>query len=67
MGEEKGRGFGMPLDEFVREAYAGLCEGREYISVGAVGTDVSKLQTLVEVRKSIFDTLSDYILAGHKN
>lgn len=37
MGEERGRSFGMPIDQFTDLAYNGLESGREEVIVGSIG------------------------------
>ena len=51
VGKEAGRKFGMPLNEFVDETWAGLVEGQEDIYPGCVGGSTKEqFLELVRVR-----------------
>ncbi|KAL8727237.1 MAG: hypothetical protein Q9181_005784 [Wetmoreana brouardii] len=58
MGEEKGRGFGMPLDTFTDQAYAGLQAGKDQVVVGTVAaTDADDLNDIYDKRRSAAERL----------
>ena len=64
MGEERGRGMGMPVDVFTEKAYAQLAGGADLVSVGTVGAaSEEEYLDLVEKRKKIADSLTDMMLA----
>ncbi|KAF2465940.1 NAD(P)-binding protein [Lindgomyces ingoldianus] len=59
MGQESGRSFGMPLKDFVDQAYAGLNEGRADIFPGCVGGSTKEqFMEIVEKRGGGFARLS---------
>jgi hypothetical protein len=57
MGEEKGRGMGMPLGQFVDTAYQGLLAGKDQIVVGSVGS-AEVFNDILSKRRSAFDELA---------
>jgi short-subunit dehydrogenase len=57
MGEEKGRQFGMPADEFAKQAYDGLVAGLPQVIIGSIG-DKQVFSDVVDNRMKLFDGLS---------
>ncbi|RAK97374.1 oxidoreductase, short-chain dehydrogenase/reductase family [Aspergillus ibericus CBS 121593] len=56
MGEEKGRSFGIPLEEFTEEAFRGLTEGKDQVIVGSFGpADV--FNEIVDKRRAAFTNM----------
>ncbi|KAG9858248.1 hypothetical protein KCV05_g773, partial [Aureobasidium melanogenum] len=58
MGAEKGRQMGMPLDQFLDEAYEGLAAGQDHVIVGSIGP-AEEFRGLVETRRRVFDNLAN--------
>jgi short-subunit dehydrogenase len=59
MGEAAGRAFGMPIDDFVSEAWAGLSEGKIDIFPGIVGGSTKdQFLEIVRVREEAFGRMS---------
>lgn len=52
MGAEKGRRMGMPLDQFLDEAYEGLAAGQDHVIIGSIGP-------AEEFRRRVFDNLAN--------
>jgi hypothetical protein len=67
MGEEVGRKFGMPVDEFTEIAYTALAAGKDEVIIGTVGLgkgyDKEKFHAIVNGRRDAFQWLAD-IMAG---
>lgn len=60
----RGRAFGMPVNEFADQAFNALVNGDEQVSIGHImATDPETFKSLVMVRKTIFDKLSDLIMS----
>ena len=57
MGEQKGRAFGMPLDEFCNEAYDRLNSGEDQVIIGAIGPQ-EKFMDIVDKRRDTFELLA---------
>ena len=57
MGENTGRGFGMPLDAFTEAAYEGLASGSDQVVVGSVGPREGFME-IVDKRRSLFEWLA---------
>jgi hypothetical protein len=56
--------MGMPVEEFVEEAYSGLVKGDENVDVGLPGpTSKEDYHALVVTRQKIFNSLSDVLMA----
>jgi hypothetical protein len=63
MGEEVGRKFGMPLDKFTADAYAGLAGGEEEIYVGMISPAVDPdYRELVRCRRNAITGLTRMML-----
>lgn len=61
-GKEKGRAFGMPLDEFTNEAHRGLLEGKDQIIIGSIGpADI--FNEIVDKRRQGFENLAAHMRA----
>lgn len=58
MGPEKGRKMGMPVEEFVDEAYKGLVSGSDEVSVGGVLGGKIDVQGITEQRRTGFEALA---------
>jgi short-subunit dehydrogenase len=59
MGKTEGQAFGMPMEEFVKDAWAGLVEGKHDIFPGTVGGSTKEqFLELVRVREEAIDRLS---------
>lgn len=58
MGAEKGRQMGMPLDQFLNEAYAGLAAGQDHVIVGSIGP-AEDFHGLVKTRRRVFEDLAN--------
>ena len=54
---ERGRAFGMPVDQFTDEAYKGLCEGKDQIVIGAVGP-ADAFNEIIDKRREAFENLA---------
>jgi short-subunit dehydrogenase len=60
MGKSAGRAFGMPIEDFVSEAWAGLAEGKTDIFPGTVGGSTKdQFLEIVRVREEAFGRLSE--------
>ncbi|MCJ1234891.1 hypothetical protein MMC14_002855 [Varicellaria rhodocarpa] len=57
LGEQKGRAFGMPLDEFCNEAYDGLNSGKDQVIIGTIGPQ-EKFMDIVGQRRDTFELLT---------
>jgi hypothetical protein len=55
--------MGMPVDEFVEQAWAQLVEGSDHVIVGPM-PPADKFIGLVQGRREIFENLSD-MMAAH--
>jgi hypothetical protein len=63
MGEETGRRFGIPLDEFTAGAYAGLIGGDEEIYVGMISPAIDPdYRELVRHRRNAITGLAKMML-----
>ena len=66
---ERGRSFGMPLDQFTNEAYEGLASGSDQVFIGTVGPKEGQMgdtfMNLVNTRRKLIDWLSGLMLAPH--
>lgn len=59
MGKKEGSAFGMPMEDFVRDAWAGLVEGNNDIFPGTVGGSTKEqFLEIVRVREEAVDRLS---------
>jgi hypothetical protein len=66
MGQEASKNFGLPIDDFVDEAYAGLAEGRTDTFPGCVGGSTkNQFIEIVEKRDEAFGRLSKLIYSIH--
>ena len=63
MGEETGRGLGMPLDAFTQQAYQGLIEGKDQIIIGSIGP-ADTFNQIVDQRREAFAALSKAMRGG---
>jgi short-subunit dehydrogenase len=62
MGEKAGRAFGMPMDEFVEQTWAGLVKGKNDIFPGTVGGSTKEqFLEIVRVREEAVDRMSAMI------
>jgi short-subunit dehydrogenase involved in D-alanine esterification of teichoic acids len=62
MGESRGKGFGMPLPQFVEEAWSGLSNGDEDIFVGLVGGSTKEqFMEITEKRNGAIGRMSEMI------
>ncbi len=60
-----GKAMGMPVDEFVAQAYAGLLKGNEWIDSGLPGTPFEdEYRSIIAAQQSIFKRMSDAIIKG---
>ncbi|KAJ5261283.1 hypothetical protein N7478_011878 [Penicillium angulare] len=60
LGEEKGRAFGMPLDQFTDAAHKDLLAGQDQIIIGAIGpADIFK--EIVDKRRQGFENLAAHM------
>lgn len=58
-GKEVGRKFGMPIEDFVKESWAGLVDGEEDIYPGCVGASTKKeFLELVRLRDEALGRMS---------
>ena len=56
--------MGMPLKDFVTEAYDGLSRGEEEIAVGnMVVVSAEMLTKFAQTRKTMFEKLSDILMS----
>jgi len=55
---EKGRAFGMPVNEFVEEAYAGLVSGSDQIIIGTGPAPKEIFNDLVDKRRTATENLA---------
>jgi short-subunit dehydrogenase len=66
MGEESSRKFGMPMEDFVNQAYAGLVGGRADIFPGSVGGSTKEqFMEIAEKRAGAFARLCKLIRGVH--
>lgn len=63
MGLEKGRGLGMPLDEFTEKAYHGLAEGKDQIVIGSIGPE-DTFNEIINKRRIAFRNLARMMRGG---
>ncbi|OJJ04189.1 hypothetical protein ASPVEDRAFT_135508 [Aspergillus versicolor CBS 583.65] len=63
MGEEAGRGMGMPLDAFTQQAYEGLVEGKDQIVIGSIGS-AETFHEIIDKRRAAFADLARVIRGG---
>jgi hypothetical protein len=64
---EHGRKMGMPLNEFVEQAYEHLCNGKDQIIVGTVGPagvggPAEMFFEVIDKRRKVFEWLSKALL-----
>jgi len=57
MGEAQGRQLGMPLDQFVEQAYKGLASGSDQVIIGSIGP-ADTFKEIVDKRRAAFDNLA---------
>ncbi|KAI4244182.1 MAG: hypothetical protein LQ352_006910 [Teloschistes flavicans] len=63
MGEEKGRGMGMPVDAFIDQAFKGLEAGKDQVLVGTIfGTSEEDLGEIVDKRRAAAERLQEGIM-----
>lgn len=61
---DHGRSLGMPVDQFIEEAYQGMAQNQEQIVVGVPGTATEEqYKQLLDTRQTIFDSLSNILMA----
>ena len=60
MGEDKGRAFGMPLENFCDQVYGQLETGTDEILIGGIGPP-EKFKDLVKQRRETFDMLGKLV------
>ena len=65
MGEERGRALGMPVNEFVDKAYAGLVSGSDHVIIGSVGPEDLFLD-IAHKRRQAFDSLANIMLQHYE-
>jgi short-subunit dehydrogenase len=66
MGQESGRKFGMPMEDFVNQAYAGLAGGRADIFPGCVGGSTKEqFIEIAEKRDGAFARMSKLLRSIH--
>jgi hypothetical protein len=63
MGAEKGRTLGMPVDEFIDAAMAGLLSDKDQIVIGSVGP-VAEFDDIVNNRRRAFENLAKILKGG---
>ena len=61
---ERGRAFGMPVDQFTDEAYKGLFEGKDQIVIGAVGP-ADAFNEIIDKRREAFENLAKLMRSSH--
>ena len=61
---ERGRAFGMPVDQFTDEAYKGLSEGMDQIVIGAIGP-ADTFKEIVDKRREAFENLAKLMRLPH--
>jgi hypothetical protein len=57
LGVEVGRNLGMPLDQFVTEAFQGLQSGLDQVIVGTIGP-AEPFHDIVNKRRTLFENLA---------
>lgn len=62
LGEEKGRAFGMPLDQFTDAAHKAFLEGKDQIIIGAIGPE-DTFNEIVDKRRQGFENLAAHMRA----
>jgi short-subunit dehydrogenase len=62
MGQERGKSFGMPLIQFVDEAWSGLGKGEKDVFIGHVaGTTKEQFLEIVDKRDNAIGRLSEVV------
>ena len=64
MGEDRGRIFGMPLEEFSNKAFDGLFSGSDQIVIGSIGPE-DTFNEIVDKRRTAFQNLAK-MMRGEK-
>ncbi|KAK1142800.1 hypothetical protein N8T08_007234 [Aspergillus melleus] len=64
MTPEVGRNVGMPLDQFINEAFAGLLEGKDQVVVGSIG-NAERFHEIVAKRREAFEELAAIFDSHH--
>lgn len=63
MGEERGRSFGMPLNDFIEQVYPQLERSEEHTSVSIpLGVSEENYNGFVDTRRKMFEALADVIM-----
>ncbi|KAL5341122.1 hypothetical protein BJX70DRAFT_359642 [Aspergillus crustosus] len=63
MGEEAGRKLGMPLNEFIKQAFDGLIAGKDQIIIGSIGP-AETFNEIVDKRRTAFTNLAKIMRGG---
>ncbi len=64
MGDARGRGLGMPIDDFINAAYHGLASGSDQIIIGSVGP-AEPFNDIVDKRRAAFQNLAKMMRGAH--
>lgn len=65
MGPEKGRNFGMPIQEFINQVYEGLIQGNDQIIIGELGPPGTvNLRGIAHERRQGMENFSKLIRGG---
>lgn len=64
MGEDHGRTFGMPLEEFSNKAIDGLFTGNDQIVIGSIGPE-DTFNEIIDKRRAAFQNLAK-MMRGEK-
>ncbi|PKS08178.1 hypothetical protein jhhlp_005454 [Lomentospora prolificans] len=65
MGEDVGRALGMPIGEFIEQAWSQLAEGSEHVMVGGIPAE-EPFKELANKRREAFELLSGVMLAKYQ-
>lgn len=63
MGEDRGRIFGMPLEEFSKKALEGLFSGNDQIVIGSIGPE-DAFNEIIDKRRTAFHNLAKMMRGG---
>lgn len=70
MGEEAGRKFGMPVDEFTEIAFKELASGKDQVIIGTIGPgkgyDENKFHAIMNGKRDAFQWLADLMMGKTK-
>ena len=65
MGEDVGRALGMPIGEFIEQAWSQLADGSEHVMVGGIPAE-EPFKELANKRREAFELLSGVMLAKYQ-